>query len=419
LKVHELQEQRSQAVAEMRRMADAVEKRGDDYSADEEKRHNELKASISALDTRIQRARDIAEAERSAPAIIAGNGRDGSFEERARGFSVVKAIMAQCGDAPFDGLERELSRELSTRTGRSFNGIGVPDQALETRTLLTTGAASDLYPTQHRPDLFIDMRRSALVTGTLGATVLSGLVGDQAIPRQIQSSTAQHVAEDAPLTETDADFDDVELSPTTVGALTSFSRRALINAQPSVEQLVRRDLAAVVARTVDFQAVFGDGNGNRPTGVVNEAGVHSLTLAGPTWAQALAFISAIEAEDADIGSMGWLTHPAALATLRSTNRVSGEPEHGFLMAEPGNLAGYRLVTTTAVPTTGEPASATTVIFGAWSQLLIGLWSGIDLLANPYSDSAFPRGRVQVRAMQDYDAAVRHGEAFAVASNLAV
>jgi hypothetical protein len=74
---------------------------------------------------------------------------------------------------------------------------------------------------------------------------------------------------------------------------------------------------------------------------------------------------------------------------------------------------------TAVPTTGEPPSATTVIFGAWSQLLIGLWSGIDLLANPYGDAAFARGRVQVRAMQDYDAAVRHPEAFALATNLSI
>jgi hypothetical protein len=365
LKLHDLQEQRSRAVAEMRRLADAVEQRGEDYTADEEKRHGELKAEIGKLDQRIARAREIAEAERAAPAIITGNGRDGAFEARARDFSITRAIQALCGDAPFDGLERELSKELSTRTGRSFNGIGVPDEAFETRTLLTSGATSDLYPTQHREDLFIDSRRSALVTGTLGATVLTGLVGDQSIPRQIQSSTTQHVAEDAALTETDADFDDVTLTPRTVGAMTSFSRRALINSRPSVEALVRRDLAAVVARAVDFQALFGNGQGNTPTGVSNTNGIATPTMAGPTWAQVLAFISSIQAEDADIGQMGWVTHPLGVATLRSTNKVAGEDGHGFIMTEPGNLAGYRLATTTAVPTAGGPPPTTTaIIFGA-------------------------------------------------------
>ena len=58
------------------------------------------------------------------------------------------------------------------------------------------------------------------MVGRLGATVLDGLVGTQSIPRQIASSTAQHVAEDAALTATDPNFDDVELAPKTVGAVT-------------------------------------------------------------------------------------------------------------------------------------------------------------------------------------------------------
>ena len=48
--------------------------------------------------------------------------------------------------------------------------------------------AEPLYPTTHRPDLFIDRLRSALVVGRLGATVLDGLVGNVDIPRQIASS---------------------------------------------------------------------------------------------------------------------------------------------------------------------------------------------------------------------------------------
>ncbi|SIR22570.1 phage major capsid protein, HK97 family [Paracoccus thiocyanatus] len=147
-----------------------------------------------------------------------------------------------------------------------------------------------------------------------------------------------------------------------------------------------------------------------PIGVVNATSVASSTLATPSWAEVLAMIADIQNEDADIGSLNWAMNPAAVATLRGTNKVSGEPEHGFLMTEPGSLAGYGVGTSTAM-TDG------TVIFGAWSQLLIGRWSGLDLLVNPYGDSAYARGRVQVRAMQDVDVAVRHGESFAVATDL--
>lgn len=412
MQLHELLEKRAAAVQAMRSLADTVEAEGRDYSDEEDAKHNKLKAELVELDKRIARARDLQEAERSAPAVVSSVG-DGAYESRARDFSIAKAILARCGEPVDDGLERELGQELRNRTGRTFHGIAVPDEVFMEQRTLTVGSGGDaasLYQTAHRPDLFVDLLRSQLVTGRLGATYLDGLVGDQSIPRQIGSSTAQHVAEDGALTETDAEFDDIALTPKTVGALTSFSRRALINATPSVEQLVRRDLAATIAAAIDAQAVAGDGTGNTPTGIINATGVHALSLAGPTWAEVLEFIASIEGADADLGTMGWAMSPAVVKTLRSTLKEAGDAGAGYLMEEPGNLAGYAVATSTAMP-------ADTVVFGAWSQLLIGRWSGIDVLANPFSDSAFARGRVQVRAMADYDVAVRHGEAFAVADDV--
>lgn len=418
MRLHDLQEQRSQAVAEMRRLADAVETRGDDYTADEEKRHAELKKQITGLDAKIDRAKDLAEMERSAPAIVSGRG-DGTYEDRAREFSLTTAIRAAMGERVDDGRERELSAEVQRRSARAFTGIAVPDQIFEARTILTSGAAADLVPNVHRPDLFIDMRRSALMTARLGATVLDGLVGTIDIPKQTASSTAAWLAEDAAITESDANFTDVNLTPKTVGSMTSFSRRTIINAVPSIEQLVRRDLAAVLARAVDAAALFGTGANNQPTGIVNTANVFAGTLATPSWAEVLAMVAGIQSEDADLGSMAWAMTPAAVAKLRATNKVASEPEHGFLMTDPGSLAGYGVGTSTAIPTVTGTPDTTTVVFGAWSQLFIGRWSGIDLLVNPYGDAAYARGRVQVRAMQDVDIAVRHPESFAVADDLEV
>jgi HK97 family phage major capsid protein len=416
--IRDLLERRSSAVAQMRAITDAPAGKDGDLTDTQASEFTRLKDDLGNLEKRIERQQVVDDAERrvAAPAILTNGVGDGRYEDRAREFSLVKAINAALGEPVDAGFEREISAEVRARSGRPFIGIPVPDEIfLERRTLLTSGAASDLYPTQHRDDLFIDRLRSALVVGRLGATVLDNLVGDQEIPRQIASSVAQHVAEDAALGETDANFDDVPLSPRTVGAVTSFSRRTLINARPSIEQLIRRDLASVIANAIDFQALFGDGVGNTPTGVANQANVQAATLAGPTWAQVLDFIASIQADDADIGSMGWVTSPQGVRVLRSTNKVAAEPDHGFIMDAPDRLAGYGLITTSAVPV----AVTTSAIFGAWSQLLVGYWSGTDLLLNPYEGAAYLRGRVLLRAMRDYDVAVRHGESFAVADNLTV
>lgn len=289
-------------------------------------------------------------------------------------------------------------------------GIAVPDQYfMQRRTMLTTGAAEPLYPTQHRADIYIDMLRDALVIGRLGATVLDNLVGDQDIPKQTGSAVAYWVAEDQPITESDLTFADVSLSPKTVGALTSYSRRTLINAVPGIEDIVRRDLAYVIAAEIDKQALIGDGTANKPVGVVNAAGVHNLTLATPSREQALAMPMAVLTANAAFGNLGWALSPTAAAKLMNTLQVAGDAGGGYIM-DAGNIAGYGHALTNALPDG-------TAIFGAWSQLLVGYWSGTDILVNPYADDAYRRGRVYVRAMRDVDVGVRHGESFAVAEDV--
>jgi HK97 family phage major capsid protein len=322
------------------------------------------------------------------------------------------------------GFEAEISQEVARRSGRTFQGIAVPDQAFlaERRTLLAGSTAADLVPSVHRPDLFIDRLRSALVTGTLGATVLDGLVGTVDIPRQTGSSSAQWVAEDGSLTEDDASFDDVTLSPKSVGAMTSYSRRTLLNSSPSIEQIVRNDLASVIANAIDEKAMLGDGTSNTPKGIVHVSGVGSVTLSGgATWESILEFIANVQGADAAMGSLGWALNAWAVKRLRAVPKDDGVVSSGFLMDQPGQLAGYTAAVTSALPgdPNSSPATDATLIFGDWSSLLIGYWSGIDLLINPFETTAYAKGRVLVRAMRDVDVQVRHPESFAFADDMPV
>jgi hypothetical protein len=71
--------------------------------------------------------------------------------------------------------------------------------------------------------------------------------------------------------------------------------------------------------------------------------------------------------------------------------------------------------------TGDPTSSPlvtgTLIFADWSSLLVGYWSGVDVLVNPYADSVYSKGGVLINAFQDVDVAVRHAESFCASTDM--
>ena len=54
-----------------------------------------------------------------------------------------------------------------------------------------------------------------------------------------------------------------------------------------------------------------------------------------------------------------------------------------------------------------------------SQVMLGIWSEVDLLVNPFDSTAYARGGVLVRAMATCDIAVRHPNAFVFAEDITI
>ncbi len=425
-KLHELQESRAAAVAEMRALADTAETEKRDLTADEDAKFSGLKSKIADFDKKIARAQTLAEAERSAPAIVHGHIGDGQFEERARDFSVVKCIRSTLptheGGNVDIGFEREISTEVARRSGKQFEGFAVPDQYfhVDKRTLLVGSTAADLIPNPHRADLFIDLLRSKLVCARLGATYLDGLVGTPIdIPRQTGSGTAQWLQEDGSLSETDLTVDDVNLTPKTVGSVTSYSRRTMLNSSPSIEQIVRNDLAATIAQAIDAQAMVGPGTGNTPIGITAAGATAGGGGVALTYEEVLAYPSLVDAANALDGSLGWAMNPFVAKKLRST-LIAASTDSRMIMEGPNALAGYPAYTTTALAGNPTGPVAGTIIFGNWANLLIASWAGgLDILANPFESTAYLKGRILIRAMKDVDVAVRHATSFVFQSDITV
>jgi HK97 family phage major capsid protein len=333
-------------------------------------------------------------------------------------YSLCRAIAGHAGLNVDWAFEREVAQEVQTRAqGRKFEGLAIPLQAMETRVITAiAGSGAGVIPTEHRPDMYIDRLRAQLITARLGATYLSDLHGNVSIPRNSSSDTAQWFQENTSLTPLNKSFDAVTLTPHHCGMVTEYSRNLLLQSSPDIEQLLRSDFAKELALAVDRAALAGDGFGGAPIGITRTAGVQTISSmgAGPTWDGVLSIIQAVEGANAVFN--GWAMGSSAKKKLMTTPKQSTGSEGNWIMTEPGSLAGYPAFQSEITVETGSPGDQP-LIGGAWENLLIGSYSGVDLLTNPYESSAYLKGNVLVRGIISVDIAIRHPEAFCFAPDI--
>ena len=409
MQLNSIREQRAAKVGEMRAVIAKAEAEKRSLSADEQSKFDALKGEVQTLEADEQRAAFLQEAERRMTGEPVG---DKSFDTLQRQVNVVDVIRAQMEGRALSGAAAEYTKETERRTGRKAQGAFVPMAALEQRVSTTTSAA-EIVPTVHRPDQFIEPFRNSLLARRLGVRVLTGLTGNLSIPKYGTGLTTGWVAQNSALTPSDMTFDSVTLSPKHAGGITELSRQLIQQSSPDVEQLVRDDLAYMLAKAIDSALIKGGGT-NEPVGILSAANTQTGTLATLSYAAVLAMIEKLELSN--VASAAWLTSPQAKTKFASQLTSDGLP--GWML-ENGRVADYPFFSTNQVPTTGESPDTANVILGDFSQVLLGIWSELDLLVNPFSETAYSKGNVMVRAMSTVDIAMRHPEAFVIADDLAI
>jgi len=341
----------------------------------------------------------------------------GLSEKQIKQFSFVRALHALAN--PHDvsaqhaaGYEREVSNAAAKAAGKAPQGIMVPVDVLRApmqRDLVvgTTTAGGHTVSTDLLAQSFIDMLRNQMVLVRAGVTMLNGLVGSIAIPRQTSGATAYWVAESGAPTESQQAFDQVTMAPKTVGAFTDFSRKLLLQSSIDVEAFVRADLVQQIGIEIDRAGLYGSGASNQPNGVKNQSGVLTVDFAAaaPTYAEIVQMETNIAAVNAAIGNLAYLTNASGRGALKTTEKASST---GIYLWEPGNTVnGYRTEISNQVAS-GD------YWFGNWADVLIGMWSGLDLTVDPYTGAT--SGTVRVIGLQDVDVAVRRGPSFCRGNN---
>ena len=339
-------------------------------------------------------------------------GEIGLSDKEARKFSWLRAInyLANPQDRAAReaaGFEIEASEAAAAKLGRQSRGITIPQEVLSRD--LTVGTAADggnLVATELLAGSFIDLLRNASALDQAGATVLTGLTGNVAIPRQSGAATAYWVAESGAPTESQQTVDQVTMMPRTVAAYTDYSRRLMLQSSIDVENMVRRDLATVLALKIDLAGLYGTGTNSEPLGLKNTTGIGTEDFSNntPTFAEVVALESDVATANALLGSPVYLMNAAMRGALKTQVKESGQASYIF---ENGEVNGYRGLVSNQV-------ASNDLWFGNFADLLIGYFSGLDLMVDPYTNST--SGTVRVVAMQDVDIAVRHPESFSRGNN---
>ena len=402
MKINALREQRSTKVACMKALVDKAAAESRDLSAEEIQQFDALKVEERTLAAQVERAEYLGDLERrSAGEPVSGN-PSADFDRLAGSVSVVKVLKAQMEGRSLDGAEGEYAKEAEKRSGRKAEGAFVPFKSLEKRAN-TTVTAPELIGTDHRAQDYIGPLRESLVARALGVRVLSGLVGNVSIPKFGSGLETGWITEGQPVPEGQLSFDGVTLTPKHVGGKTEMSRQLLQQSSPGIEQLVREDLSFLIAKQIDRAIINGSGAAGEPRGILNTLGIQTADMPD-TWLEVLAMLQKLD--DVEIANGRWLTTSTIRTLLAGTEKVVGSGS-GFLY-QGGTLADLPLTTSKNVP-------EKKLILGDFSQVLLGVWSEVDILVNPFAEPAYSRGGVQVRAMATVDTAVRHPQGFVVAT----
>lgn len=350
-------------------------------------------------------------AQELAPKQAAPQPDIGLTQQEAKEFSIVRAALAQLtGDWKKAGFELECSRAIADQLGKAPRGFFVPAEvqramgqaSLKRQSVGDPTAGGFIVAQDYRGDLFVEALRAQSIAMQAGVRTLPGLVGNVTIPVQTGSATFAWIQEGGNGTDSNLTFGAINLAPRTISGAVPMTRRLLAQSSPAIEQLVRQDLVTGAALALDLAIFEGSGHSGVPMGIVNHASINTQAVStdgSPTWAEMVGFESEIAADNALGGRMAYVTTPAVVGHCKTTSKDTGS---GRFIQEGNSVNGYPVLVSTQL-------TASTIIFGDWSQIMVGMWGVLDIKADEATLAA--SGGLVLRAFHDVDVGIRQAVAF--------
>lgn len=393
-------------IAEIRRDLNAkiAELKGIDSKNTEavERGTEELKALVNELSLaqEIEAAEQRA-AEQKISQLETAHGRSFSFSK----------FLREAAEHNLTGLEAEvvkLGAEEFKRQGFAAKGYVLPAAFLRASAGQNAGTDADGgYMKEVMPVRYIDGLKDRLVIAKLGATVLGDLVGTLPVVSAGEIS-ASWKAEGAQTSVSKSTIARYELTPHRASVVAAFSRDLLAQTSKDVENMLYNKVLDAHARLIEEAAIAGDGTSNSPTGILHTSGIGSVAGgangAALSWANVVKLETVVNSNNGNRGKLGYLTNAKVIGSMKSTEKATGTAR--YLLDAPYNqVNGYGIEWTNLVPSNGtkgthSTADLSSMIFGNFEDLFVGMWAGVDVIVDPYTLSDQGDIRIVLNAYND-------------------
>lgn len=382
-----------------------------------------LETEIEALDSEI----DILEKAEKRNAAIAA-------KAIARGASAIGAIQDDASEV------KELAKMAAKfSVGRSFMNVynrknhdGVESEVMSIAVAEAAEAGVELKGTVHIPQKFIQVgKRKQLTVATegtdvvsvdlqsnvipylqpmpvadqLGVTFLPGLRGDWKAPRASNDVAFAWETESSDANETIPTFNNISIQPKRVAGYLDVTMQMMKQSVFMLDSYLRTRLENRYALTID-DAIFNGAGTNEPTGIFNYSGVNVLTLGTTsgdmTYAALLSMIRDCRVADARNGKEGFVLDSDGAFSLSVTPRQSSGVEGNFIYPSmTGPLLGRNAIITNSLDVFSSTLHG--IIYSSnWAGIQFGLWGGLDILYDPYTQKLGAKDRFVCNAFMNLE-----------------
>ena len=403
MKSNELKELRSETLVELeviQKTAEAEDNR--DLTEEENTTVDALLAKADDYSTKIERAEKMEKSLRES-AKLSGTVVKNSKEDVSK-YSFFKHIRGVLG-GNLDGIEAEVQQEADIEArnhGKSISGIGIPSSMMEKRAAVTSNIAGTSV------EAYVGALREESVYDRAGCTILTGLMSDARIPVTGAQTVAWASAENSSAADGGTVFSSVTLSPSRITSYVNVSKELLAQNGGGAESAVMSDLGKATAQALDAAIFSTAAVSNAPTSLGATSNVNTFTEA--TYASGTSVLSdLIEAESVNAiaqgmqGTLAYVCSPELLAQLKISAQVASvTPAMSGMNYNQQMVNGYPIHFTNGC--TKSAGASGDGYFGAWNNLYVGFFSGMDIIVDPYTNAGDAQIRLVLNNLVDFQVA---------------
>lgn len=411
-----LQEKRSQKMKAANAIITKMESGEEELTEEEKKELDELSDEVDEMDEEIERMQKAIN--------MRAKNRMAAFKSEEtkvrRSYNILRALELAARNKPLDGVELEMHQQAVAEArvnGHSIKGIGVPAMLSEKRsvTVGSATAAGDAVATM-TSDIY-DALAPKLNMEQMGVELLTGLVGDLDVIVGDGDPSFLWEGETDNNTLTNPTVKKETLSPNRLSGTVPISMQWLAQTSQQAQNYVTNRIVYSEQKAVELAILNGADAGGEPGGILEHSDLNTVAIGTnggvPTHAALEDMQTQVAVDNGDLTKMGYIVTPEIRGLLKTTKIDAGS---GIFIWDKGvanELLGYQAMVSNLLPKTlvkgTSGANCHALIFGDYSQILVGNWGTRDLIVDPYTGAR--TGQINIHVNSFWDVVIKHGQSF--------